>query len=273
LIRGRHSEPHDTEPRFCIIGLEAEGIDLSRLRISVYSQEGSQPADPILPPDDHFYTEDEICVLIGLALDTIQLTGGHPANLRIEFFLPPVLLNLPVDQWRVGEARITLGVQYEVVIRSLTRLRDLKRFLTYWEDKWARLLREEFHGTDEFEWLTEEDADRDSDRIFVRLIEADGPVCLLLKDPPVPDHCQALLVALTAGVPVLMWSRHPRANLGDGLSDLHPKVHPRWLIDLPRQVLTWRRAWAKRGVGSDHLAKNLTLLYDAADRNLFPAFT
>ncbi len=267
IIRDSQRVPRDPEPWYCNICLDADGVDASLFYLSVYFQEGSHPLEPVLAPDDAAYTEEQIRTRIGEVLNSRHLAGIHPANLRIEFCLPVVSINLPVDRWRVGVAGITLGVQYQVVIRSLNRLRELGSARAYWREKSSRLRATEFRGMPGTEWLKEEAADNHRDQMFVRLIRDGGPVCLLLAETPVPDRCRALLLALVAGIPVLMWSRRPAVDLSSSLSDLLADDDaPLRLSDLPRRVLKFRRDAADRRVDEDHIANHLTLLYDDGDR-------
>ncbi len=116
---------NDLEPRYCLVKIDPDGVDADLFRLSISFQEGSGPLEPLPLPDDAVYTEEEVCDLISKALNSRRLTGVHPDQLRIEFLLPTFLINLPVDQWRVGAT--FLGVQCEVVVRSLTRVLDLAR--------------------------------------------------------------------------------------------------------------------------------------------------
>jgi vWA-MoxR associated protein C-terminal domain/vWA-MoxR associated protein middle region 0 len=265
---------NDPEPRYCLIKIDPDGVDVDRFCLSISLQEGSRPPEPLPREDDASYSEEQICGLIYDALTSRQLTGVEPDQLRIEFLLPTSLINLPIDQWRVGAT--FLGMQCQVVVRSLTRILDLAGiYRYYWHEKWPKVRAAElfsaagvpdveFRGTDETTWLTEEAAERDHALIYASLIDQGGPVCLVLADAPTPDHGQALWLALTAGVPVLAWSRHPEIDLGGGLSELLADAAPLRLADLPGQVLRFRRGAAGRG--ADHLASSLTLLYDDPDR-------
>jgi hypothetical protein len=209
------------------------------------------------------------------------MASVHPEQLRLEFLLPNFLINLSVDQWRIGP--VTLGVQYQVVVRSVTRLEELSGTYRRWQDTWARARRAEFFSVsgepgagvrlaDAVDWLAERDAAQDPDQVFVTLIRPDGPVCLFLTQSPVPDHCAALMVALRAGIPVLLWSRSPAADLVSGLIGLLPDDGASFLLpDLPDRVFASRRSSAGRGVGDHDLARNLTLLYDDGSRVLDPA--
>ncbi len=276
-LRASGGIPDEPGPWHCLIYLNADGVDTSLCYVSINFQEGSHPVEPLRPPDDVAYSETEVRARIGEALNSPRLAGIHPADIRIEFFLPTILVNLPVDRWRVGTAEIPLGVQYQVVVRSLTRLREVASAHAYLRGKWPRTGTTQFsvppadhgtgfHGVSAICWLTEEAADRDRDQLFVALAREGGPVCVLLAGAPAPDRCRALTLALAAGIPVLMWSRRLEADLISGLSSLLLGVTPLWLRDLPLRVLQFRSNAAYQHAGENDLANHLTLLYDDADR-------
>jgi hypothetical protein len=276
-IRNSLRVPRDPEPHYCTIYLEPDAADGSLYQVSIHLQEGSQSSQPWWPPDDVSRPEAEVRRLIGEALNSRQLTGVHPGEVRVEFFVPTFLINLPVEAWRVGAARIPLGVQYQVVIRSLTRLRDLGSAHAYLHTKWSRIAATEFaipsRPTDtefrelgEIDWLTEGAVERHHDAMFVSMIKDEGPVCLLLAQTPAPDRCPALALALAAGIPILLWSRRPEIDLGSGLRGLLDDAAPLGLSELPRRVLTFRGAGPSPPVPAEYLANHLTLLYDDGDR-------
>ncbi len=269
--------PAEPGPWHCLVHLDADGVDTSLCYVSIQVQEGSHPVEPLQSPDDVPCTEAEIRTRIGEALNSPALDGIDPADVRVDFYLPTVLVNLPVDRWRVGMAGIPLGVQYQVAVRSLTRLREIRSAHAYLRDKWLRT------GTIQFSvpplpagtgfpattgaicWLSEQAADQDRARVFVTLTRPAGPVCVLLVEAPTSGRCQALMLALAAGIPVLLWSRDPQAVLSGGLSGLLANPPPPWLRDLPSRLLQVRGDAAARQAGDNDLANNVTLVYDDAD--------
>lgn len=275
----RDGRPGSVEPGpwHCLVYLDADGVDTSFCYVSIQVQEGSHVAEPLRPPDDVPCTETEIRTRIGEALNSPALDGINPADVRVEFFLPTVLVNLPIDRWQVGAAGIPLGVQYQVVVRSLTRLQEIRSAHAYLHGKWPRT------GTTQFSvpplptstgfpattgaicWLSEQAADQDRARVFVMLTRPAGPVCVLLAERPTPGHCQALMLALVAGIPVLLWSRHPQAVLSGGISGLLAGPPPLGLRDLPSRLLQVRGDAAARQADDSDLANNVTLVYDDAD--------
>jgi hypothetical protein len=279
-IRNSQRGSPETGQGYCTIHLDPDSIDPSLCYLSAYFWDDAHSTVPLIEPDDNPYTEEEIQARLDRALNSLVMTSIHPEELRLEFLLPNFLINLSVDQWRMGP--VTLGVQYEVVVRSLTRFTELAGTHPRWQDKWTRARRAEFFSldgepatvrlADAVSWLTERDAAQDPDQVYVTLIRSDGPVCLLLTQPPAPDHDKALMVALRAGIPVLLWSRSPAADLAGGLSGLLADDGSSFRMpDLPRRVLAFRRSSAGHGADDQDLARNLTLLYDDAGRVLEPA--
>jgi hypothetical protein len=283
LSKIRNSEPEAREASsgYCTIALDPDIIDPSLFYLSANFRSDAHFAVPLIEPDDTPYTEEEIRTRLGQGLNSSAMTSVDPEELRLEFLLPNFLINLPVDQWRIG--MITLGVQYQVVVRSTARLEEPAGTRRRWQDKWTRARRTEFFGlasqpgaavglVDAVSWLTEGAAARDPDQVYVMLIRPDGPVCLLLTQAPADGHYAALMVALRSGIPVLLWSRSPAADLSSGLSGLLPDDGASFgLLDLPHQVLVFRRSLAEQGAGDRDLARNLTLLYDDGDRAADPA--
>lgn len=283
LSKARNSQGGPREPGqgYCTIHLDPDSTDSSLYYLSAYIRHDSHSMVPLIEPDDNPYTEEQIRTRIGRALNSPEMTWFHPDELRVEFLLPNTLINLSVDQWRVG--MVTLGVQYQVVVRSMTRLGELAGTYRRWQDKWVRARQAEFFSlaagpepglrlADSVNWLTERAAAQDPDQVYVTLTEPDGPVCLLLTQPPDPDHCVALRVALDAGIPVMLWSRSPEADLSGDLSGLLPDDGASFpLPDLPLRVLAFRRSAAGRGADDHQLARNLTLLYDDGSQALDPA--
>ena len=269
--------PAEPGPWHCLVYLDADAVNKSYCYVSIQVQEGSHPAEPLRPPDDVPCTEAEIRTRIGEALNSPVLDGINPADVRVEFYLSAILVNLPIDRWRVGAAGIPLGVQYQVVVRSLTRLREIRSAHAYLRDKWPRT------GTIQFSvpppltgagfpattgatcWLSEQTADQDRARVFVTLTQPAGPVCVLLAEAPAPGRCQALMLALAAGIPIFLWSRHPQVVLSGGISGLIADPPPPWLRDLPSRLLQVRSDAAARQADDNDLANNLTLVFDDAD--------
>lgn len=252
-------------PKYCIVQLDVDGVDADRFLVSVMFQENNAPLEPLRPPDDHSYTETEVRNLLGTVLNEPRLASAD--DLTIEFLLPGPLINQPVDQWHVGLGSIALGVQYPTVVRSLDRIRHARNARNAWRAKWAKVSTIEFHdGSTAVDWLSGAPLEQ-PDRLFVKFTGHAAPVCLLLESAPVPGQCDALLTALRAGIPAVLWSRRPIADIRVELSLLIPRTGPVRLRELPERVFQFRRdVVADEGAGRQHLGYHLTLLWDDADR-------
>ena len=249
-------------PRYCVIRLDVDGLDSDRFLVSVMFQEGTAQLEPLRPPDDQTYTEEQVRALLGAALKEPRLASA--GQLAFEFFLPAPLINLAVDQWDVGYGDIKLGLQYPVVVRSPERIRHVTNSFREWRSKWRRIDTARFRSRDHaVAWITA-DAQRDRNRLYVKLSDEAGPVCLLLQVSPEPDRCDALVAALRAGVPALLWCRDDHGDIRAGLGPLMDQSVP--LRDLPWRIFEFRREAVSRGAASQHLARHLTLLWDDPSR-------
>jgi hypothetical protein len=171
-----------------------------------------------------------------------------------------------VDQWQVGLGDIVLGLQYPIVVRSLDRIRQARNANADWKAKWARISEIGVQDGDTAVMWLAEDASEQLSRLYVNLTGPAAPVCLCLAITPVPAKCGALLAALRAGVPVLLWCRRPAPDIRAVLSGLVGLSAVGRLKDLPRRVFHFRREAAAVGEDQEHLAHHLTLLWDDADR-------
>ena len=250
------------EPKYCVVRLDVDGLDSDRFLVSVMFQEGTAQLEPLRPPDDQTYTEEQVRTLLGVALNQPQLANA--GNLSFEFFLPAPLINLPVDQWDVGYGDFRLGLQYPVVVRSLERIRHVTNAAQEWRSKWSKVDAARFHSSDSsVVWITQE-AQKDRNRLYVRLSSGEGPLCALLQVSPEPDRCEALMAALRAGVPALLWCRNDGEDVWAGLGPLMNQAAP--LGELPWRIFEFRRESVDQGAGERHLARHLTLLWDDPGR-------
>jgi hypothetical protein len=263
-IRRRSPARRGTGPQYCIVQLDVDGVDADRFLVSVMFQENNAPLEPLRPPDDRSYTESEVRSLLGTILNEPRLASAD--ELTMEFFLPGPLINQPVDQWHIGLGGIVLGVQYPTVVRSLDRIRHARNARNAWRAKWAKVSAIEFHdGGTAVDWLSGDPLEP-PDRLFVKLTEHTAPICLLLESTPVPGQCDALLAALRAGIPAVLWSRRPMVDIRAELSILMPRTGPIRLRELPMRVFEFRREAVVNGADNQHLGYHLTLLWDDADR-------
>ena len=261
-IRNETEPPEDAAPAYCVVHLDTDGIDTDRFLVSLMFQEGTEQPEPLRPPDDQAHTGDQVRSLIGAVLNEPRLAGA--GNLTFEFFLPAALINEPVDQWRVGFGGFTLGLRYPVVVRSLERVRYVRDSFAAWQSNWTGILAARFTLNDPaVGWISAREQEN-RDRLFATLIDDAAPGCLLLEVAPVPERCNALMAALQAGKPALLWCRHATVDLRAALSGLMAQATP--LRELPKNTFEFRRRSVSAGADEGSLVYHLTLLWDDADR-------
>ncbi|MFI6505341.1 hypothetical protein [Nonomuraea typhae] len=154
--------------------------------------------------------------------------------LVLEFLLSPELINLGVDQWPQdmgnGLPPRKLGLDYEVVIRSDSRLRPLRRHRD-WRARWERCM--SGAGVAHLAPLHEE---VDLAGLHHKLRVGDHLVALVLSTPPdqEPGRTQ-LRAAMDAGLPIVLWSRNSAQN-NDFCQSLRAAVQSQQLRRLPTSV-------------------------------------
>nr|WP_260407735.1 hypothetical protein [Planomonospora venezuelensis] len=191
---------------------------------------------------------------------------GIRAPLLLEFVLPPDLINLEVDRWLRptpnGLPPRTLGMDYEVVIRSDTRLRPRDRHRLWW-DRWERFMSEN-GGT----YLVPLEEPANLVRLRQELDEGEHLVVCVLSTPPdrEPGHSE-LGVAVDAGIPIILWCRNAESN--DDFRDVVAEaVQPARLKKLPKSIMGIRRS-VGRSASRAHW--NIGMLWDDPTRDIPPA--
>jgi len=193
------------------------------------------------------------------------------ANVDLEFILPRSMLGYPIEDWVIMGDHITLGTQFQVVVRDADRLRHPVLWQP-WQEKWRRVSGATRLGPDApfSRWLTCLDPLRGPGELRLELLSKEF-VSFGLTFPPEPEAGRIELdEALDAGVPVAVWPRdrcaHPvPASSTDTCAgavfrkNLSREMAGRPLRDIPRLV---RQARQARAVG----ASGLALLWDDADR-------
>lgn len=193
---------------------------------------------------------------------------GRGADLRLEFVLPLALLNLPVHWWSAGRggSRAKLAARYEVVLRSLDRLRN-QGWYREWIKRWKRLqsgfdCEPVFMTADGFPGDT-----RDASGLVARLND-ERYVAVMLSEPPDPWRSRGPYeaeAALSSGLPVLLWHRTEEANVEIERS-VNQLLRGR-LPDLPARVAAARRQVLVRTPEANPVTEHLAVLWDDPGRN------
>jgi hypothetical protein len=190
--------------------------------------------------------------------------AARSADLKIEFVLPLSLLNEPVEWWpkesSEGSLPAALAVYHSVVVRSLERLRR-PSWHRRWLCRWDRLQA----GSDS-KILQGQDPGRPGHLRRLEAELADGSyVGVVLSRPPSPDitEPQEIIVALRAGVPLIVWHRG-----GDSTPEVR-KTIARLLKDLrtvPEAATQLRREIERQQDGDSDSGRELSVLWDDAHR-------
>jgi vWA-MoxR associated protein C-terminal domain len=193
------------------------------------------------------------------------------ANVDLEFILPRSMLGYPVEDWVImGRDHITLGTQFQVVVRDGDRLHH-PILWTPWQEKWRRVPSVKLTSDVVFSrWLTCLDAPSGAGELYRELLNKEYVSFGLTFPPELEAGRLELHDVLDAGVPVAVWPRgrctHPiPARPADPCAgtefkkNLCREMAGKPLRNMPELVREARRSGA---VGVSGLA----LLWDDADR-------
>jgi hypothetical protein len=153
-------------------------------------------------------------------------------DLTLEFVLPDELINVPVDEWHVGDRPYQLGHNYRVVIRPPDRHADVDG-LPAWETRWRLVCDSDAADPDAVHW----DPAASAATFAADLVDDPRRLCAVLPGPPTPDR-ELLRAALTAGLPVVVWRRSRSSALAverelvDPCRHVPVREHPRAALDL-----------------------------------------
>ncbi|BCL80989.1 toll/interleukin-1 receptor domain-containing protein [Ktedonobacteria bacterium brp13] len=225
-------------------------------------------------PDEPYLLEE----IPDLFEDLLERCENHllddMENLVIEFVLPLQLLSYPVDQYAIrGLTNLqSIGLNHQVVVRSLERMRRKKR-QTRWINKWELLLdcmkdEQALSKNNSATFVYQEESYKGQEA-FTALLQGSSIACLVLPCVPSTTSSQAngvLTAVLEAGVPIALWPReqtdYPEA-LHEWLTQLVLQ-HP--LSQLPALVKQQRHEAIASGNKQQHQGHHLTRLWDDPNR-------
>lgn len=212
--------------------------------------------------------QDHVSALV----DDAESSWARKANtIKVEFVLPYVLLNLPVDQWDLdptGPIPRPLGLHYQVVVRSLDRARN-RKLHREWKQRWETLK----HASAEVssfaeQWLWSDGAkQRQLTALDAKLAIRKDVVSLVLRSVPGGAGPGEVLVGIRTGVPIMLWSRTE-----SGRTAFETEVKA--LCDaLPALVEELQRLRSKARLSTrpdTHVGSRVALLWDDPDRPVEP---
>lgn len=187
---------------------------------------------------------------------------------QIHIFLPYELMNHDVDCWKLYEGEEnTIGEYSEVLIRCSERLRGNDPFIRRWKSKGeemknqlARNAANIFYLCDKDDNCLESQCTRPN-AIGVRIatvFQKDKPGKILWK----------------TGIPLALWIRKKLPNIDNEtvlnqlIKGFDSEIDPILVRDIPRRVQDKRIESITYGRNSEHIGRNLCLLWD--DPNLLP---
>jgi hypothetical protein len=199
-----------------------------------------------------------------------QLSGDPEveiSELTIEFILPRSLLDHAVEmwEWTTPGTVSRIGVDYPVVVRDLPRMRN-RLFHARWRRRCLPLHEPDRGMPAGSVRIVQFGPDEDEDDYADLLRDPDRPICLVVRGEHVVERLASRLSGwLSAGVPVVVWCRDPRAS-----SRFDAKL-PELLIDggvhlLPAGVRQLRRDASGLGFPASHVGMHITLLWDEERR-------
>jgi hypothetical protein len=249
-----------------VVQIVATGKDDDRFRVSHWLQHRPGRWQPERGEDvEVSYAELEATVEY-LADRAEAVWADQAREPTLEFVLPVDLLNHAVDWWcraAGGPQAIPFGLDYPLVLRSLERM-QAPRWHRTWRNRWAAALGGESPQT---HWEPET---YDEDEIYrwnVTLRTDPRWAAVALATPPVPSVHSGRLpleMALSAGVPVVVWDRRerPATEFRGTVSSLLKGP----VTELSRRVQALR-VGAARSVSADtHLGRHLAVLCDDPTR-------
>ncbi|WP_327087570.1 hypothetical protein OIE66_35355 [Nonomuraea sp. NBC_01738] len=197
-------------------------------------------------------TEVADCVLALIREADENWAYDAAGPLTLEFVLSGELINLAVDQWpqpaRHGLVPRALGADYEVVLRSDTRLRPKTRH-GHWRRRWSHLLADRGNT-----FMVPIEGVEDLNALQDQLLREQSMVACVLSSPPDREPGRTELgIALDAGLPIMLWCRDTD-RAGDFRVTVNEAIEAPKLKKLPKSLQHLR--------SSAHFCGNAGLLWD-----------
>lgn len=199
--------------------------------------------------DGSFHSLNEIGVIIRQVLEHVGRERIDTESITIEFFLPTDLLSTPVEQLGRDSIGVTLGDEYSVVVRPLDRARDPgHRGHFRWKTSWSKFKSATQRQALESSMLQILNAEHFAEESRYLFEAFRNLICLGIDR----TDSRILRLAVNAGLPIVLWSRHENTKVNGTLRHLICEQH---LPNLPRHVFDTR-------VQKDTSGLTVSLLWD-----------
>ncbi|WP_329222639.1 trypsin-like peptidase domain-containing protein [Streptomyces microflavus] len=228
---------------------------------------------------------EALVLLSGMLARQIDLMGDSPTRRGlIELILPREAVDEDFAAWKLWPdiAYWSLGRKYDLVVRPLER-HEAPRLRAAWEERWRHLEGKRVGealvcvcGRDR-QSQAALDATFNNDPALAALSLAGSP-----RRSPVAD---AYTVALTSGVPMMLWRRDsapgpPSGGRACGIPGREACPHSEFLTqargslsdtlreDVPDRICELRNAAEMEAEGGDHIGEQVVLLWDDPSRRI-----
>jgi hypothetical protein len=189
-------------------------------------------------------------------------------TVTLEFVLPVALINMPVQWWTSNSSAPeppALCLDYPVVVRGLERMRAANQY-RLWRKRWDLMSREPKRWT--IHWGRVQYGKGGLGRWDAKLRTSEPMfTVVVLSGPPTSRPGSAELeMALSAGIPVVLWDR--RVEQPVDLRQVVNRLLEGEIDDLPERVRRLRAeaAEAESAEREQHPGEYLALLWDDASR-------
>lgn len=264
-----HSHPAVPSPWYLVVELHEDGAAPDHYQMTVSLQGATEPGRGLLV-DDEPRRLWELPARLEAGLAAVPADVIRSGRLTVEFVLPRALLNEPVDEWRIGADNVPqrLSLAYPVHVRSQERARS-PGLRAAWLRRWEAVKQYGPNRRDRHVYWIDRPDDSPPEVLQTQVGYDDLLLCLAIGHAPqaYPDRARDLVrIGWAGGVPIMLWCRDDR-EFSEFRSAVQDMLRAGGLSGLPEQVHRLRNlpeGAADRG----HLGRQLTLLWDDADRGL-----
>ncbi|HEU5332402.1 MAG TPA: hypothetical protein VFU73_06560 [Actinocrinis sp.] len=263
----RAPKDEQVEAKPClVVQITPDGIDARRCLTNYWIQYRSGPWRPEPGGEDgEAFTSSLEPVVERYIREAERAWRDSHEPVSVEFLMPTSLLNVAVEWWRTdadSAAPSPLGVDYEVVLRNLDRMRAEHRH-RMWSVRWQALWR----GDAARRVLWAGAAGSDLRQWGAHLRFRTEVACVVLSSSPAEAvGRQELDLALRAGVPVVMWDRRgqPDETMAGAVRRL-AEGDPARLRTALRELRAQAAAAGPRDADR-HPGRHLAVVWDDPDR-------